>query len=662
MPSKFYLKLTSILISVVTLFCSFALADDKIEVNLVKFTEQVAISVGETPPVFLRPDQIGKKVDISSLFSLGSNPLRVRAFTSISGLQEFELEFWKNGVLLGKVSCDTQRSPCAGKAVVVPEQRAPVADAQDNLIRRDMYFDQTYGITLNDRPPRQTLSIADVGLAEGETGYIYINNAYTGYTLADAHTFSLPQGGYTIGLGVFRETHELVEGFRWLAAPEAITIKKPKYEGRYYEDHVVLSNTAIEVNFSGQVPLPEQHNTRILILPVKYTDGHDLNNQFVDQFTLDESYTQRLYNIMEAVNEAYIKPISYGLNSWSIDVHDTFESAPVRTKGLDIEQPTEFFNHPELAALKADYDVVVLLYHVEMLNYLQMSALDGFVMVQQSFLTTALTESDPGGVPIITAGSSFPRPEREMPNTSAFHEMLHLLEEWKRERYFSWNGVQQLHGFFAHGYDSEVDEEQNIYTDFMTYYVRYMQGRVAETPEMHEQRTPNAPPECVDNCDYVGVFKTVREGLGNLQLPISVGEYHVESSYSTESWLDGDGRIYRGAEGGQNASVWVVEKYPGKTAVYYTLRLKGTPLYLQVNPEDISLVNLAADVGVAPGAQWVIEQGSMRSNTFRIKNRQTGGFLNLSDGANAPRLTSGLDLSVQGSFDSSLWWIRPAEL
>ncbi len=267
-----------------------AAAADRVEVEVIDFNQQIYLSVGEAPPFVLQPEQEGETVDISFLFASGSNTLRVRAFNTGIKSTGFALNILQNGTVIAQVSCSSDHSPCDSNAGTVAAQ-LPRPDPNnldfDITVREDLYFDQNYSITLAEGLARQNLTVSFDGLEENESGFIYLNHFYTDYTLADQHVFSLPQGSYTLGLGVFSEESALLPGLINNGGQLTnVDIDNKTYAGRYYETTVDLSSDSV-LDLSGLSPLGIQNETSIVIVPVKNTVAYDKDNVFLGDFLLD---------------------------------------------------------------------------------------------------------------------------------------------------------------------------------------------------------------------------------------------------------------------------------------------------------------------------------------------------------------------------------------
>ncbi|MCR6652209.1 MAG: hypothetical protein NVV73_12245 [Cellvibrionaceae bacterium] len=443
-------------------------------------------------------------------------PLRVRAFNPTSRFTEVSLQISVVGGTPSSIAinCTTNESPCGSGAQISPQQFTAGPD-EDETVKWDLFFDQSYNITVADASPRRSVQIQHNGLAQGEAGYIYINDSYTGFTVADNKTFVLPQSEYRFAVGGFSQQPINLAGFaRDGNTVTPVNLEHTAYSGRYFEQTLaVTSDTTVDLTTTPALSV--QHELSILVVPVKNTVAYNKDNQFIGNFTLDESYIERFYNMMRAVDQDYVRPFSYGLNRWNVSLHPVVNEPAIRHVDWSVDTGG-FLQQANLRRLQDQYDVVMIIYNVEGLPYIYAGALGGYAFVQQPFYTGQKTVADSTGTPILTRNTTLETGERELPHEAAFHELLHIVEQWNAERLFRWNGIDGLHGGEFHGYSPQDAGNPAVVSGWAHYHAEFMQGRVAEPNEMHKAAPPVLPVACGQDCLYAGVFETIRTGLGNL--------------------------------------------------------------------------------------------------------------------------------------------------
>lgn len=501
-------------------------AVDKIEVVLEEASGQIQLNVGEAPTIALDTDVLNTPINITHLFGQGSNILRVRAFNSDLYRKSFSMRILLNDTVLYTAACDTDASPCGSYAGTVPAQFAPPKDTQltNFTVRHDTYFDDFYQIIAPDLSPLRPLTVSYPDLAEDEVGYIYINDIYTGHTIAEDHTFMLPDNNYRIGVGVFKKTAKSGPAiFKRGTNVKMVKLVRNEYHGRFYEKNITLSSNAIDILMTEQELLPLQHQTKIAVVPVKRTIGFTDDNVYRGHYELDERYVSRFVEMLKETSSAYAEPLSFGLNAWDVTLYPTVTDTTIAAHDAFVDVAS-FLDKANLSELNDQYEVVALLFNVEGVRETAVAG-GGYIYVHQKYLDDPLTKSDSSGKPILTKGTAIEQNESELPNEVIYHEMLHLYEQWNVGRLNFWNGVDQLHGYIEHGYESEkiIDISNFVWSDFMEYYIPYVQGRVVETKDMYFNFNFPEVPDCLSDCDYTGIFPTVRRGMGNVHLKDSSG-------------------------------------------------------------------------------------------------------------------------------------------
>lgn len=637
-----------------TLLSSHAIAQDQVSVQVVQIDYPIYLSVGDYPPVPLKTTDKGKSVDISHMFAAGVNALRVRAFNPSSHVTGFSLQVLVNGNTQDaiSISCHTDNSPCGSDADISPDQ-FNAGEGEDLTVKGDLFFDETYNISLTNSAERRAVQVEHSALTAGEEGHIYINGSYSGYSVADDKTFFLPQGNYRFAVGGFREDPITYDGFeRQGDSVVPRTIQHKIYAGRYFEQSVQLS-TDTTVDLTTTPPLSLQHELDILIVPVKNTVAYNKDQQFIGDFVLDESYIARFHNMMRAANDDYVEPLSYGLNRWNVSVYPVVTQPAIKHVDWAVDTGS-FLQQANLRRLQDQYDVVLVIYNVGGLNAVYAGALGGYAFVQQPFYTGQPTIADNNGTPILTAGTSLETGERELPHEAAFHELLHIVEQWNSDRLSRWNGIDGLHGGGQHGYQSDRTGQTNVISDWMNFYVDFMQGRVAETNSMYKGFVPAMPTSCTGNCLYTGVFETVRTGLGNLHPLLVNGTYTIQNKYRSDRFVNHSAGVTQAAgSDGLPSLHWVIEQIdePGQDIFYRLRPASSSTQYLKVDPTGPSLVLGDLIEGDTSG-DWYTNGGGRE---FRLLNKSSGYYIHMENSDSALELSTEAQTPEVTGWWSSAW-------
>jgi len=327
--------------------------------------------------------------------------------------------------------------------------------------------DRTLTVSTPNRPPLQT-----VRLTSAAPGALYVNKVYTGLTTPA--TLSLPQGGYTFGLGVSQDLPF-------------------NYTGSYYEQAVTVTGSTSTVDLTAGSPLPVQKTTSIAIVPIQVTynyvtslGGPDASNAGV----LQQSDIAPLLSEVEATRTVWLKPLTYGLADWSVRVLPTVTSTPLyetSPDGLDLDR---FLGESGLGYLRQQYDRIVF--------YFSQQRADG-TDVQDPIGTVFAV-----GRQYIGFQASYARlVGANQPNPYFLHETLHNNEAYESDILHEYNGVAGLHGANQHGYYTEGTSGE---TDFLRFYRVYIRGQLAELDGFRPDVNWPSVPATADL--YVGVFDT----------------------------------------------------------------------------------------------------------------------------------------------------------
>lgn len=386
---------------------------------------------------------VGQWRDVTSWFVGGDNDVRLIA-NNYGGLGGVDVEFRVDGVVVDHVECD-------GTTCFAPEHHA--------FVKRDV---ELPSLVLPAGKQVQVTSVTP--------GKLYVDDQYTGRTTPT--TLTLPSGTYRLGLGVSND------------APTNTT-------GSFYEESVVVGSGAVSVTLGDTPPLGPTNVSKIAILPVRRARVTSSNELAI----LSDAEVNKFASQLAATSEIYVKPFSYGLNTWEITV------LPVEEE-LEVVSPdfAEFPDHacgdvvaqPKYAHLYDLYDTVV----VHMSNKSSTTGLE-------------IGRGDAG-----MSGRCGQVQEHWGRNISAttpipvvVHEVLHSYEthHWEVEK--QWNGVSGLHGAEVHGFQSTGTQGEIEWTEW---YRHYMRGQAAEVTSM----VPGvAGPRPTTADTYVGVFRSVRYGL-----------------------------------------------------------------------------------------------------------------------------------------------------
>ncbi len=384
-------------------------------------------------------------LDVSSWFANGSNAVRVQAVNT-GGPASYSVQLKVNGSTVINESCFVE--PCsalpAGSGIVL---------------------DKTFNITTVGLP-RQTVSVT--GLSGGK---VYLDDQYTGLTVPTA--LSLPQGNYTLGLGVS-------------SAPS---------NGSYYERSLTVAGSAVSVNVSQNAPLNQPNHTKIAILPIRRAihGAGGVNNTGV----LQDWEIPYMQGQAVAARDSLLEPYSYNLTTWDIDLLPTVENTPIRRPADSASAPDTdlFLSEAGLTSLKDTYDQIVFFYS----KFKE----DGTEVANTPCCFWAWGQAI-SFMDHMARGSW----STDYPNLYLLHESLHAYESYQIGPLHKYNGIDGTHGAGAHGYTNGEDGEE----DFLKYYRFFIRGQVAELDNMRSGTTwPSPAPTSADL--FVGVFDVMRRDV-----------------------------------------------------------------------------------------------------------------------------------------------------
>lgn len=386
---------------------------------------------------------------ISDWFVPGTNTVRLQALNT-GGPSSYSVQIRVDGALVVDASCAS--APCT-----------PVAGGTGIL------FDQTFQVTTPNRPAARTLTVNGTS-----GGKIYINDAYTGFSVP--RTFTLPQGQYTVGLGV----GEGVEG---------------AYVGQFHEQSVTLGASNVTVTPSQLPPLSQPNHTRIALLPIRQTFHGDSTPQNVGVLSANDITVMHGQTL--ATRDQYMEPFSYNLTTWDVDLLPTVENVPLHRTAdpLDAGDTGRLLSEANLTHLPQQYDSIIYFY-------------------SKYTASGAVVANEPCCFWGIGQGVWFPNhttrggATANQPNVFLLHEMLHDYESYNDWRLHLYNAAGGLHGGNQHGYYGGDGGE----SDFLLYYRRFMRNQLAELHTMRGE-TPFTGPIPTSADLWVGVFDTMRRDV-----------------------------------------------------------------------------------------------------------------------------------------------------
>ncbi len=382
--------------------------------------------------------------DVSSWFSNGTNRVRLLAINT-GGPQALEFQLRLNGTTIVDIDCQTFGCESRPDGGVILDQRIDLP-----------------ALTL---PPSRTVTVTSP-----VPGKLYVNDQYTGFTTPA--TLTLPAGTHRLGLGVSNDV------------PTALA-------GRFHEESVVVAGQNLNVTLGDEPALASQYAARIAILPMRRARALDSGGLAV----LTDAQISRFASQFAATREAWVKPFSYGLQTWDITLLPTEEQLEMVGTTFDSfpDHACEVLGTSKYSNLLSQYDVVM----VHLSNFDEQRGVEigrgsagmgGRCGQIQAHWGAALAPNAPS--PVI------------------LHELLHSYESHHQSVLGGYNGLNGLHGAEVHGFQSDGSQGERDWVEWYRYFIR---GQVAERAD--QSATVNLPSP-VTNPDYfVGTFASFRRGL-----------------------------------------------------------------------------------------------------------------------------------------------------
>lgn len=383
--------------------------------------------------------------DVSSWFGNGSNAVRIQAVNT-GGPASYSVQLKVNGTTVINESCFAE--PCSA------------LPAGSGIVLDKSFTVNTVGLA------RQTVNVTG---ASG--GKLYLDDQYTGLTVPT--TLSLPQGNYTLGLGVS-------------TAPS---------NGSYYERALTVAGSTVNFNVSQNAPLNQPNHTKVAILPIRnaiHGPGGFDNTGVLQDWEIPYMQGQTV-----AARDVLLEPYSYNLTTWDIDLLPTVETTPLRRPGNSESAPDTdlFLSEAGLTHLKNTYDQIIFFYS----KFKQ----DGSEVANTPCCFWAWGQAI-SFMDHMARGSW----ATDYPNLYLLHESLHDYESYQIGPLHKYNGIDGTHGAGAHGYAFNEDGEE----DFLKYYRFFIRGQVAELKTMRSGITwPTPAPTSADL--FVGVFDVMRRDV-----------------------------------------------------------------------------------------------------------------------------------------------------
>ncbi|MDF3071614.1 MAG: hypothetical protein K0R38_7215 [Polyangiaceae bacterium] len=382
--------------------------------------------------------------DVSRWFSNGKNQIRLLAVNT-GGAQAFEFQLRLNGTTVVDINCET--------------------DGCETKPDGGVILDQVIDLPALTLAPARTVTVTSP-----VAGKLYVNDEYTGLTTPA--TLKLPAGAHRLGLGVSNDV------------PSALT-------GRFYEESVVVGGQNLSVTLGDEPALPTQYAARIAILPMRRARALDSGGLAV----LTDAQIARFAGQFAATRDAWVKPLSYGLQTWNITLLPTEEQIDMVGTTFDSfpDHACEVLGTSKYGNLLSQYDVVM----VHMSNYDE----------QQGFEIGRGSAGMGGRCGQIQAhwGAGL---ASNAPMPVILHELLHSYEFHNQSVLGLYNGFGGLHGAEVHGFQSDGSQGEREWVEWYRYFMR---GQVAERAD--QSATVNLPAPVTNPDYYVGTFGSFRRGL-----------------------------------------------------------------------------------------------------------------------------------------------------
>ena len=571
-----------------------------IELEIQPTSHVVYLSVGDLPRVSLQARQTGKKLNISHMFANGTQSLRVQAFR---GNEQYSLSFkiLYNGVQLHSISCNASSCPL-GKVTQPDLEGGP-------------FFDRKFDISVSSPVQLEQYSLSFSGLNSGLKSAVYINDQYTGLSVAQASNLRLPPSEYRIGVGVSSEQEVAYGSFQ--SSPRYLK----QYTGQYYEQRVQRASDL--QNFANLQPLSTPQNTvRIGVVPIKtMNDGQQT-------YTLIDNDVARLNAQLNKTITSYVQPLSYGLQTWNVTfepMYTTLVTGSMYTKIVydDQGQPhgevlAENFVRGHRPDLINKYDVVIAYYGNA--NHGGAAAGNGFIHLPSGLVR--------GNQTVINAQGNV---AEELPLEIIYHEVSHVLEQHEGDMLRQWQAFAGADSGDMLGYHAETtnDNPSNLWTQprFMNFNRDYARGQVLVLNSMsHDSQYPApATPTSSTPYRYVGLFGTIRNGMKNVH-----DEPQVTIPTSTTVYRIFNARFgkYVGAGALPSATIatWTLQPYNNE---YVRLRNEAnTSQFLHIDEQITDVVRSAIISDGAWSSHWVPVEIEGRT---LLKSRWNGKYLALTN-------------------------------
>ncbi|MGK3985669.1 hypothetical protein WME99_21660 [Sorangium sp. So ce136] len=430
----------------------------KVELRVSNVDDRLVFSVNgvQRKMFYLGEPSIGERIDVSGWFGSGANDLRVQLLNT-GGPASAGVELWVDGQPVVSESCP-----------------ATVCNGLDTW--RGIVWDRTFSLSTPNRPAIQPVTVTATGSTPGK---VYVNDVFTGRITPT--TLSLPPGDYTIGVGLGSEQRPL------------------DYTGSFFEQQVTVGASPVSVDPTLSPPLGVQEETRIAILPIRNSINHvqslggpDPSNTGV---LADEDVTALVAQV-EATNDRWFEPLSYGLARWTVEVLPTIEDVPMIEQNHDGWDTTRFIAEAGTGSLASQYDMVVY--------FFSQHRADGSPVERVSNIAWAFDGTNIGfPTTFIDVGP-------DLVNAGFLHEVMHNYESYNENQLHFYNGINGLHGAEQHGYYGDGNGE----VDFLHFYRHFLRGQVAELAGMRANIQWPAIGEVSANSDlYLGVFPVLRHGF-----------------------------------------------------------------------------------------------------------------------------------------------------
>ncbi|QEY16229.1 hypothetical protein D0C16_09705 [Cellvibrio sp. KY-GH-1] len=437
---------------------------DKVEIEVKGNTDILYVIVNDVVREVWRSGQLRRsklsppvngKLDISALFWKGANSVKVIGING-KNRNPIDVQLWVNGQsIFSKYCAEYDYEPQC------------LADNPEGIRHR-------YYLTVNtpNLPEPQKLEVAPTVDAQWGAN-LYINDMYIPGSMPA--TVFLPVGSYKVGLGKYRDEHL-------------------NYQGNFFEQDVDLRNGNALVNFAGLQPLGVQNTVKIAILPIKYALYSNTNLTGVLQQSELAGYLKQL----EMTYNIWTKPFSYGLQQWDMSVLPMVENVTLRTNSNQDFSPEAFLSDAGLQQLRAQYQIIIFAFSVYNQNGARIDGAGGAgAWAGNGFIS-------------MNNATQWPNTPNA-PHPVFTHEILHVYEQYQRDIYGFYNGLEGLHGAEEQGY-LETSPIGELY--WLGWYKDFMRNTVGENHTARLGIQPGVIPAEQDL--FIGTFETTRYGLGFL--------------------------------------------------------------------------------------------------------------------------------------------------